>query len=181
MKKSKLKKIIEETISEYNKSTENTSPYTTSNKYLTVSNPTTYEDPMSYYEEEISENFYKFAIRAGKATDKFTTSTSSERMTITGHIGNDTIDIIIHKKGFRINRYNSSGMFTLGNTPVKHPLSYNDDKMFDRLSPFLNSIKQESHKEAFLNEIDEICISTKLSRESNLEELLNEENNDDKC
>ena len=177
MKKKKLKKLIETTINEYKKSKESTQ----NSSYITVSSTQPYEEPMSYYDEEISEKFYKFAIRAGKATDKFTTSTSSERMTITGHIGNDTIDIIIHKKGFRINRYNSSGMFTLGNTPVKHPLSYNDDKMFDRLSPFLNSIKQESHREAFLNEIDEICISTKLSRESNLEELLNEENNDDKC
>jgi hypothetical protein len=171
MKKSKLKKIIEETISEYNKSTENTQ----NSSYIT------FEELMNDYDEEVSENFYKFVVKAGKSTDKFTTSTSSERMTITANIGSDVIDLIIHKKGFRINRYNSSGMFTLGNTPVKHPLSYNDDKMFDRLSPFLNSIKQESHREAFLNEIDEICITTKLSRESNLEELLNEENNDDVC
>ena len=173
MKKSKLKKIIEETISEYNKSKESTQ----NSSYIT------FEELMNDYDEEVSENFYKFVVKAGKSTDKFTTSTSSERMTITANIGSDVIDLIIHKKGFRINRYNSTGMFTIGAAQVKPTplLSFKDDKMFDRLSPFLNSVKQESHREAFLNEIDEICITTKLSRESNLEELLNEENNDDVC
>ena len=179
MKKHKLRKLIEETISEYKKNDTKTD-----NLFLPTDPYIHHEPFMNEYDDEVSENFYKFAIRAAKSTDKFTTFTTTERMTISGYFNSETIELIIHKTGFRINKFNQSGgIFTIGSHAPKQTsiLSYKDDQMFDRLSTFLNSIRKESQREAFLNEIDEICIATKLSRESNLEELLNEENNDDVC
>jgi hypothetical protein len=120
------------------------------------------------YDEEISNKFYNFVCNLVKLRDRLNVNVSERYIGIDGNINQPTggklkedyIDIRIYESDFSVTRNYSRSY------------SFKDPHMLERLKPQLFSKFKEISKESLLDIIDDVMVTTGLSRENNLEEIL---------
>lgn len=79
-------------------------------------------------------------------------------------IREESIEINIDKMGFRVRK------------DYENPISYQDPNFLDSIRPLLLEKFQKVSKESIFEIMDDVLVLTKLSRENNLDEILNDKN-----
>ena len=129
------------------------------------------------YDAHVSEKFFEFVCNLVKLQGKIDISINSESISLCGDLSQfrtvtnsssntksykeDYIDIRVTKKGFRIIKSYETNV------------NYEDIHIFDKLKPFLINEYRRSSKDKVFTIIDDIMVLTKLSRDSNLDKILN--------
>ena len=131
------------------------------------------------YDEEISNKFFKFACSIIKLKDKINLSITESTIIINGSLDgkqnppsafsfgtpDDFLDVCVTKEGFRMSRGYCS------------KISYKDESMLDRLRSDLKERNISASRDSIIDMIDDIMVKTNLSRESNIDEILDEKIN----
>lgn len=126
------------------------------------------------YDADVSEKFFEFVCNLVKLQGKIDISINSESISLCGDLSqfknsnsnsksykDDYIDIRVTKKGFKIIKSYETN------------IHYEDTSIFDRLKPILIDEYRNSSKDKMSTIIDDIMVLTKLSRDSNLDKILN--------
>lgn len=169
MKKSKIKKIALSIFNEV-KRLENESM---KKNYVEVA-----EEPFDLscceYDEEVSKKVLEFATNLIKLKGRLNIRINLDNICISGDleqfknhsssglsnkIREDYIELIITKTGFKLYRKN-------------HQIAYKDTNLYESLLPFIVGKIQNISKELLSEIVDDVMVITKLSRESNLDKLL---------
>lgn len=179
MKKNILKKIIKEVIIEYNKETG-----IPLEEYK--AKPTQAYDDFNETDVEISKKFYNFIISLSKKELCFI-STYNTMLRFSYNLPNgDIIEIEVSKNiGFTIQTHRlvtfASSTISSSTPAFGGNIKFKDTEMYDKIFPVIDTIRKQRIVETFNDRIDDLFISCGLSRENNLDELLNDENNEAEC
>ena len=76
----------------------------------------------------------------------------------------ESIDIKIDQNGFKVRK------------DYENPISYQDPNFLESIRPLLLEKIQKISKESIFEVMDDVLVLTKLSRENNLDEILNDKN-----
>lgn len=132
------------------------------------------------YDEKVSERFKNFILNLIKLKDKIRINITETDIRISGNLdpnysnynnivsmpglktsNEDYVDIRISHQDFTMSRNYSQ------------PITYKDPNMFSVLVDKIKEKSQEVNKDIIIDMIDDIMVRNNLSRESNLNEILN--------
>lgn len=133
------------------------------------------------YDQKVSEKFKNFVLNLTKLKDKIRIGLSENHIQISGNLdpnynhynsmvsgpgiknssSEDYIEIRITDKDFTVSRNYSQ------------PITYKDSNMLNDLVSKIKEKSQEVNKDIIIDMIDDIMVRNNLSRESNLNEILN--------
>ena len=132
------------------------------------------------FDEKVSEKFKNFVINLIKLKDKIRISVSENQISISGNLdpnysnynsmvggpgikssGEDYLEIRITNQDFTMSRNYSQ------------PITYKDPNIYIELVSKIKEKSQEVNKDIIIDIIDDIMVRNNLSRESNLNEILN--------
>lgn len=164
MKKKKLKKIVRDVFYDF----ERTKSEEIKIKELNQLN-------ICEYDKEISDKTLKFILNLAKIQDKINIEYNSDYINIYCSLGQfykknnnynvptkeESIEISINKEGFKIRK-------DYGNN-----ISYKDTNLLEIIKPILYQRYCEISRRNLIEIIDEVLVVTNLSRENNLDNLLN--------
>lgn len=125
------------------------------------------------YDEEASKKFFLFVINLTRLKEKLNISISNKSINIScsnyskkqysgNKIKEESIEVGIDLNGFSIRKDYSNKVL------------YKDDKMFDKVLPIIKEKNKEINKSILFETIEEFIVDSGLSREINLEKLIND-------
>jgi hypothetical protein len=127
------------------------------------------------FDENVSNKFKIFILNLIKLKDKIRVEIRSHCIFINGNLDgfdrnsmsmskasiDDVIDIRITKEGFSMSRN------------YAQTISYKDPNIYSELFEKIQEKSKEINKDILLDMIDDVMVKTNLSRQSNLDEILN--------
>jgi len=181
MKKKNLKKIIKSSFEELMalKDNQNQANFISTDSF----GSTTYEEKRNPYDEKQSQRFLKMVIGLMEQNETSVSMMSSGTVNIHQNLQNgEELQIVVTQKGYTINKWKPNTI-TLGTFPSKPVPNhrYSDETILEKIMPIVRKKMEDYQQNAFNDLIDDIYVLTKLSRDNNLEEILKDENNDNKC
>lgn len=185
MKKKNLKKIIKSSFEELMslKDNQNQATFISTDSFGSI----TYEEKRNPYDEKQSQRFLKMVIGLMEQDETNVSMMSSGTVNIHQNLQNgEELQIVVTQQGYKINKWKpntiGSGL-SLGTFPIKPVPNhcYSDETILEKITPIVRKKMEDFQQNAFNDLIDDIYVLTKLSRDNNLEEILKDENNDNKC
>lgn len=127
------------------------------------------------FDENVSTKFKHFILNLIRLKDKIRVEVRQHCIFINGNLdgydrtainynkpsSDDVIDVRITKEGFSMSRNYSQ------------TVSYRDSNIYDDLFEKIQEKSKEINKDILIDMIDDVMVKTNLSRQSNLEEILN--------
>lgn len=128
---------------------------------------------MNDYDEEVSNKVFNFVLNLIKIQSKLGLDFNQDYINIHCNLNQfkksnsnyptkeESFEIVINQQGFRVRR------------DYDNYISFRDENFLETLKPHLYEKYKQTSKESIKELMDEVMIITNLSRENNLDELLN--------
>ena len=123
------------------------------------------------YDKDVSDRFYNFISNLVKLRNILRIEVNNDFISIYGDLNTNTTKSNSPVKENRIEIRITRDGFTLSKDYAQQH-NYQDTTMLDRIRPKVIDIFKSSTKESILGIMDEVIVSTGLSRENNLDEIL---------